>query len=103
MQILKSLSNEALLKTTQELVAEERRLTTSILWHLDEIQRRRLYAEKGYGSLFDYAVRGLGYSEAAAGRRIAAMRLLIEVPEIEPSLQKGDLSLSTLCAVQGFV
>jgi hypothetical protein len=78
----KDLSNEALLRNTHALVAEERKLTTEILWHMHEIQVRRLYAEKGFASLFEYAVQGLGYSEAAAGRRIAAMRLLVDVPEI---------------------
>ncbi len=99
----KALSNEALLAKTKELVIEERKLTTSILWHMNEIQTRRLYAEKGYRSLFEYAVKELSYSEAAAGRRIAAMRLLVEVPEIEPALQKGDVSLSTLSTVQSFI
>jgi hypothetical protein len=103
MKNLKSLSNEVLLQNTQALVAEERKLTTQVLWHLYEIQRRRLYAERGHGSLFEYAVQCLGYSEAAAGRRIAAMRLLAEVPEIEPALQKGDVSLSTLSAIQHFI
>src|SRR3989442_1567204 len=102
MQSLKSLSNETLLRNTQNLVAEERRLTTSILWHLHEIQMRRLYAEKGYGSLFEYAVQALGYSEAAAGRRISAMRLLAEVPEIEPALKDGSVNLSTLSTIQNF-
>lgn len=99
----KSLTNEALLRTTHALVAEERKLTTEILWHLHEIQVRRLYAEKGYGSLFEYAVHALGYSEAAAGRRISAMRLLAEVPEIEPALKAGEISLSTLSTIQSFV
>jgi hypothetical protein len=99
----KSLSNDALLRTTQALVAEERKLTTEILWHLHEIQVRRLYAEKGYASLFEYAVQALGYSEAAVGRRIAAMRILVDVPEIEPALQKGDVSLSTLSTLQSFI
>jgi 5-methylcytosine-specific restriction endonuclease McrA len=102
MKNLKSLSNEVLLQNTQALVVEERKLTTQILWNLHEIQRRRLFAERGYGSLFEYAVQALGYSEAAAGRRIAAMRLLVEVPEIEPALQKGDVSLSTLSTIQHF-
>lgn len=99
----KCLSNEALLRNTQTLVLEERKLTTSILWHLHEIQVRRLYAEESYGSLFEYAVQALGYSEAAAGRRIAAMRLLVEVPEIEPALKNGSVSLSTLSTIQSFI
>jgi hypothetical protein len=99
----KSLSNDALLRTTQALVIEERKLTTEILWHLNEIQIRRLYSEKGYASLFEYAVRALGYSHAAAGRRIAAMRLLADVPEVESALQKGSVNLSTLSTIQTFV
>jgi 5-methylcytosine-specific restriction endonuclease McrA len=102
MQNLKALSNETLHQTTQILVSEERRLTTSILWHLNETQSRRLHLELGYGSLFEYAIKALGYSEAAAGRRISSMRLLVEVPEVEPALENGDLSLSTLCTLQHF-
>jgi hypothetical protein len=98
-----SLTNEALLRTTLTLVAEERKLTTEILWHLHEIQVRKLYAEQGYSSLFEYVVQVLGYSEAAAGRRISAMKLLVEVPEIEPALKDGSINLSTLSTIQGFV
>src|SRR5271156_4284476 len=99
---LKALSDSTLLETTKSLVIEERKLTTSILWHLAEIERRRLYAEQGFASLFDYAVHALGYSDAAAGRRITAMRLLVEIPEAEVPLQTGELSLSTMCALQHF-
>jgi hypothetical protein len=99
----KMLSNEALLRNTQALVAEERKLTTEILWHLHEIQYRRLYAEKGCSSLFEYAVQALGYSEAAAGRRISAMKLLVAVPEIEPALKNGSVNLSTLSTIQSFI
>jgi hypothetical protein len=99
----KSLSNEALLRNILALVSEERKLTTEVLWHLHEIQVRRLYAERGYGSIFEYAVQALGYSEAAAGRRIAAMRLLVDIPEIEPALKAGTVSLSTLSVIQSFV
>ena len=44
-----------------------------------ELHRRRLYLALGCSSLFDYATRELGYSEAAAWRRIKAMRLCGEV------------------------
>jgi len=56
----------------------------------------------GYASLFEYAVQALSYSEAAAGRRISAMRLLVEIPEIESALKSGQVNLSTLCAIHGF-
>jgi len=39
---------------------------------------------------------------AAAYRRIESMRLIREVPEAEERIKKGDLNLTTACAVSGF-
>ncbi|MBS1982797.1 MAG: HNH endonuclease, partial [Bdellovibrionales bacterium] len=69
--------------------------------HLQEIERRKLYAFQ-FTSLFDYAVRELGYSEAAASRRIQAMRLMTEIPEIAPKIESGALNLSNICQAQSF-
>ncbi|HLE00595.1 MAG: hypothetical protein A2428_16255 [Bdellovibrionales bacterium RIFOXYC1_FULL_54_43] len=102
MKQLKSLSDSDLLNQTRLLVARERELTTELLWHLREVEHRRLYAEEGYSSLFDYVTRGLGYAEGSADRRISAMRLLKELPEIEPALKTGELSLSNASALQHF-
>jgi len=87
MKHLKSLSDSDLLSQTQLLVAREREVTTELLWHLREVEARRLYAGQGYSSLFDYVRRGLGYCEGSADRRISAMRLLKDLPEIEPALK----------------
>ena len=56
----------------------------------------------GFSSLFDYAVRELGYSEGAAYRRIKAMKLCCDFPETESRLQSGRLSLSAACQLQTF-
>ena len=56
----------------------------------------------GFSSLFDYAVRELGYSEGAAYRRIKAMKLCRDLPETESRLKSGRLSLSTACQLQTF-
>ncbi len=102
MKHLKSLSDSDLLSQTQLLVAREREMTTELLWHLREVESRRLYAGQGYSSLFDYVRRGLGYAEGSADRRISAMRLLKDLPEIEPALKTGELSLSNASALQHF-
>ena len=81
MKHLKYLFDSDLLNQTRLLVAREREVTTELLWHLREVEHRRLYAEKGYSSLFDYVRRGLGYAEGSADRRISAMRLLKDLPE----------------------
>ena len=63
MKQLQTLSDSELLLQTRSLVSRERALTTELLAHLREVERRRLYAEQGYSSLFDYVRRGLGYCE----------------------------------------
>jgi len=97
---LNHLSKKELIIKTESLVKEERRITSEILWHLYEIERRKLFAELGYSSLFAYCVEVLKYSEAGAFRRISAMRLLKQAPEIEAKLQEGALSVATVCQVQ---
>lgn len=100
--ILKNLSNEALLSQTKLCVQKEREMTLQVLHHLKEVERRRLFASLGYSSLFDYVTRELGYCAASACRRIDAMRLLKELPELEEKIQDGSLTLSTAARAQSF-
>ena len=53
-----------------------------------------------FSSLFDYAVRELGYSEGAAWRRIKAMRLCSETAGTRERLQDGSLTLSAAAQLQ---
>jgi hypothetical protein len=99
---MKHLSSEELLARTKNLVAEERRSTLALIEHLQEIQDRRLYAELGYASLWEFATRYLGLSEGAAQRRIQAMRLTRDVPEAKVALESGRLSLSNAAKVLSF-
>ena len=99
---VKQLSNQQLLSQTKFLVQKERNLHIQVLHHLEEIDSRKLYLEQGFSSLFDYAVKELGYSEGAAYRRIKAMKLCREVPETESRLKSGRLSLSSACQLQAF-
>lgn len=104
MQNLKSLDNAELWDKTKTLAMEERRLSVEILWHLREIERRQLFAERGYPSLFDYCVDALGYSAGAAARRIRSMQLLRDMPEeVSKSLESGSVSLTTASALQNFI
>lgn len=99
---LKKLSDLELLDKTKALVEKERELATEVLWHLKEVSDRRLYSARGFSSIFDYTVKELKYSEAAAGRRVAAMRLLVELPEVAPALENGSLNLSAVSTAQSF-
>ena len=94
------LSDRALLRQTSTLVRHERHLQGAIIDHLAEIEARTLYLQRGCSSLFDYAVRELGYSDAAAGRRIGAVRLCADQPGARERLRDGSLTLSAAAELQ---
>ena len=95
-----ALSDRELLRRTSTLVRHERHLQGAVIDHLAEIDARRLYLQRGCSSLFDYAVRELGYSDAAAGRRIGAVRLCADQPEVRERLRDGSLTLSAAAELQ---
>ena len=95
-----ALSDHHLLRRIKELTALEHHLEVVVIDHLRELHRRRLYLTLGYSSLFDYAVRELGYSEAAAWRRIKAMRLCAGVDGARDRLQDGSLTMNAAAQLQ---
>jgi hypothetical protein len=93
---LKKLSDQALLNQTDQLATQSREVLIALLHHLREIERRRLFSALKFQSLFDYVVKRLKFSESEANRRISAMRVIREVPEVEEKLSSGMLTLSSL-------
>ena len=89
------LGDQQLLEQTRRLAADQRCLDVHILDHLDEIDRRGLALRRGFSSLFDYAVRELHFSDAAAQRRIQAMRLCRRHGWVRACLQSGALSMTS--------
>ena len=94
------LSDRRLLERTKELSGIEHHLEVVVIDHLREIERRRLYLRIGFSGLFDYAVRELGYSEAAAWRRIKAMRLCADIDGVRERLQDGSMTLNAAAQLQ---
>ena len=99
---LKKLSNDQLLLQTKNLVQKERQINILVLQHLQEIEKRKLYLERGFPSLFEYTVKELGYSHSAAYRRIKAMRLCRDIPQATSKIKTGDLNLTTASQLQTF-
>jgi len=97
---LKHLTDKTLLADTKQIVRYERSYITQVLWHLKEIDSRRLYSDLGYTSLFDYCLKELSYSESSAQRRIVAARALKDMPELAPKIESGELSLANISLVQ---
>ena len=88
------LGDQQLLEQTKRLAANQRGIDVHILDHLDEIDRRGLALRRGFSSLFDYAVRELRFTDAAAQRRIQAMRLCRRHGWVRACLQSGELSMT---------
>ncbi len=71
----------------------ERKDLGSVLVLLSEFDRRRLGPTKGYPSLFVYCTTVLGYSSAAAARRIAVARAGRRFPSLVAMVRRGELHL----------
>ena len=88
------LSDHQLLASAKELAHRERHLNLRIIEHLREIGSRGLHLRHGYGSLFDYAVKELGFGEGSAYQRLQALKLSDEFPEVKQDLEEGELTLT---------
>lgn len=92
-----------LISEFKDLVTKERQLQTKILHYLRIIENRKIHLALGFSSLFVFLTEEIGYSEATAYRKIQAMRLIQDMPEVEEKLEKGKLSLSVASQFQGFL
>ena len=83
----------------KELVASERKITAEIIEHIQEIDRKKIYLQLGYPTLFSFLTEDIGYSSSAAQRRIEAARILTSVPEMKHEIKSGNLNLSQVALV----
>ncbi len=95
------LSDDQLLEQTGKLARLDHQIQVFVIDHLCEIDARQLYLRRGYSSPFDYVTRGLGYSAAAAWRRINAMKLCVRIEGVRERLRDGSLTLDAAAQLQG--
>jgi len=99
---VRKLGDQSLLSSMDTAVQRERESTIAVLIFLREVDRRRLYAEGDTSSLLEFCMKRHGYSEHQALDRIAAMRLLKELPELEEKIESGALNLTQLGRARTF-
>ncbi|MBS1971434.1 MAG: HNH endonuclease [Bdellovibrionales bacterium] len=97
---LTKISNSELLVRLEKLAKTERKITHLVLWHINEMESRKLYADLGFGSMYEYLTKHLGYGESSAYRRIQSARLLKQIPHLAAKLEDGSLNLTQLTQVQ---
>ena len=93
---LAHLSNDALLRGHDVLLAQERATTAALLAHLAEVDSRRLYLPAAYPSMHSYCLGELHLSEDAAFRRIRAARTARRFPVLFTALAEGRLHLTAV-------
>src|SRR5262245_51593943 len=77
-------------------VANERESTLVVLNFLIGIEKRRLYLEDGYSSVFEFCTAAWGYSSSAAWRRIQTARCIVKFPRILEMLERNEVNPSTI-------
>lgn len=97
------LTNEELVRRTEELASDLRVKTCELVESLCEMDRRKLYQDFQCVSLFEYCVTRLRMSEAAAYRRIRAARAFQSYPPVKPLLREGKLSLESLALLHPYL
>ncbi len=93
--------NHELLAELKDLTGQERLIVTRVLLYLQEVEKRKLFLEEGYSSLFAFCTEFLLYTPAEAQVRIEAMRLGKEIPEVIEKIKEGKVSLSNAAEAQG--
>ncbi len=96
---LREIKDLDLMNHVKTLRGTECKLIADMVLHLSEIERRGIYRDAGYSSLFTFLRESLGYSEGSALRRVRAVRCLTTTPEIYELLRDGKVSLSSLAEV----
>jgi hypothetical protein len=79
---LEQVSSSALTDRLYELRKQERALLVEFLTYLAEVDRRKVFLELGFSSLFAFLTDHLGYTKSAAFRRSTAARLLARFPAV---------------------
>ncbi|HKO49396.1 MAG TPA: hypothetical protein VJV79_16810 [Polyangiaceae bacterium] len=93
---LKSLADDELLAGLARIVGRRNQITAEFLAYLAELDRRQLFLDLGFSSLFEYCVEALGLCESTAGRHIAAARVCRNHPEVFGMVASGALHASAL-------
>lgn len=89
-------SDRDLLRKLAALASLESGTTAELLVHLAEVEKRQLFRQAGYPSMFEYCIRELHLSEGGTFRRIRAARAARKHPAIIDAVADGRLHLTAV-------
>src|ERR1700741_3334059 len=93
---VQQLDDSMLIERLTSSAKADRQLTVRLLAEMGEVQARGLFRDLGFSTMFDYATRKLGMSEAEAALRIRAAKLVRAVPVALEMLGRSEVNLTTL-------
>jgi hypothetical protein len=99
MNQLFKLNNDELENSLGFHIQNERKTLHIILEHINEVARRDLHLERGFGTLKDYLVKHFRYSERTAYRRIDGAKLLKQVPTLAADIQTGKMNVDKISEI----
>jgi len=103
-EIISKYSNEKLHESLQAVSSKEHEATAEILMHLAEVQDRKLFRDRGFNNLFAYCTGSkLKYSEASAGRRTKAAKVIARHPELIELFLSKELNLCSLSLIESML
>lgn len=98
---LQRVGKRRLLQDFSALVSKDRGNTANMLVYIGEIDRRKLYVEHAYPSMFAFCTKRFQMSEAVAAKRIRAGRAACRFPCILEMVRRGELHLSGVHQLAG--
>jgi hypothetical protein len=93
---VQQLRDEALIERLSLSVRNDRRLAVRMLVEMGEVLARGLYRDLGFPTMFEFATRRLGMSEAEAALRIRAAKVGRSFPVALEMLGRCEVNLTTL-------
>ena len=103
MNQITKINNNELLTHFSLAVLKEREAICEVISDLSHIWERKLYAEEGYSSLFNFLIEKYLYSKSAAYRRIQAAKVFLLFPKVLEYLNQGRTNLVSLSQIESVV
>jgi hypothetical protein len=97
---VKGLSNDELSLQLSQLAKQKHVLDAELLLYLSEVDRRGLYREQAFSSMFGFCMSRLGCGEDVAYKRVGVARMLRQFPMVFELLAEGRIHMSALMLVR---
>ena len=100
---VKLLNDQELIHRTERLVEQERQIVQVLIWHLQEIQDRKLFLAMEYTSMYECLIGHFKMSDTTAYSRIKVLKVMEEIPQVSESLKSGELNISSIALAHSFI